>query len=133
MNRSRRPRTRTNAVDPLRPTTARVTTTVTLAVPGDPEDLRHDTLWVVATKSGRERPWTLVAATLGETPARVVLEPYRANGALCALVPSRDSGGTFAVRTNASAGSVDREWHRVRYAPQAPRPIEVWDEGKRVA
>jgi len=108
------------------------TTTITLTTTEGPEALRHERMWVVATKTGRENPWTLVTVANGEANARLVFEAFKASGARVALVPPTIDR-EFAVRTNASAGSVDREWHHVKYVATPTRPVEMWDDCKQVA
>lgn len=107
------------------------TTTITLTAAEGPEALRHERMWVVATKTGRENPWTLVTVTNGEANARLVFDAFKAAGARIALVPPTIDR-EFSVRTNASAGSGDREWHHVKYVATPTRPVEMWDDGKRV-
>ncbi len=100
-------------------------TSVTLTAP-NPEALRHRDLWVVASKSGRELPWTVVGALNGETLARLVFDQFRRAGALCAIIPPTDAG-VIAVPRGAMHARA-----RVSYVARPTQPIEVWDDGKRL-
>lgn len=103
------------------------TTAITLAAMEGPEALRHEDLWTVATKSGRERPWTMVAALNGEHLARLVFEQFRTSGALCAIIPPTDAG-VIAVPKGAMHARA-----RVSYVARQTQPVELWNDGKRVA
>lgn len=111
----------------MRPVTSTVTTTLAVATPEDPAVLRHADLWVVATKSGRDRPWVLVGAIHGETNARVLFDAFRTAGAHCAIVPPVDAG--VYAKTN----SVMHARARVTYVARPTRAVEVWDDGKHIA
>ena len=128
-NGPRRPPPSDYFVDPLRPIAAPVRSEVVVAAPSSPEELRHPHLWVVASKSGRERPWQLLAAALGEHNARLVLAPHAEAGARVALVPPDDVGVISVRRTGAG---VDREGWAPTYVPREARPVEEWDDGRRV-
>lgn len=104
-------------------TVANVTTLVTAALDG-PESLRHRDLWVVAVKSGRELPWTIAGALNGETLARLVFEPFRTAGALCAIIPPVDAGVRAVTKGIMHARA------RVSYLARPTQPVEVWDDGR---
>jgi len=116
-------------VDPLRPIEGLVSTSVVVASSLGPASMRHQELWIVATKSGRERPWTTVVAANSESNARRILDPYREAGARVALVPPHNSGGLIALREGAGCHRQGRPAH---YVERPALPVEEWDDGRRV-
>jgi len=109
-------------------TAASNTTTIQTSAAA-PEEFRHESLWIVATKTMRSGPWTLVTAANGEHNARMIFDALNSTDAHVALIPSLASGGFNAVR------SVDEETDEegdAAYRARAPKEIEVWDNRHRV-
>ena len=104
-------------------------TTELLTSAAAPEEFRHASLWIVATKTGRSGPWNFVASANGEPVARMILNSFASADAHVALIPSLISGGSNAV--HAYDETTDEEGEAT-YVARAPKAIEVWDEGRRV-
>lgn len=94
-----------------------------------PEDFRHASLWIVATRTGRNGPWKFIAAANAEHNARIIFNSFASADAHVALVPSLDSGGSRAVH---AYDDVSDEEGEATYVARPAKAIEEWDEGRRV-
>ena len=109
-------------------TTATNTTEILTSAP-TPEAFRHASLWIVATKTGRNGPWNFVASANGESVARMILNSFASLDAHVALIPSLISGGAKPVYSYDEETDEEGE---AKYVARAPKAIEEWDNGRRI-